>query len=242
MWRISEMSTPSLEPWRTLRSFWQKCTRMVSEFFKIQIRGLLTAWIQLFLFPSGLKLIMDFIPNHSSDRHRWFNLSRIRDPVYEDYYVWADCNATKKPNNWVCYCTSANRRQTKIFARVRLVKWSVFHAGEHFWKLIMDLWWSQRTMLPSPVPQGAARPEHEEPGGPQGDHCKITELTSENDSTRQMFCRILRMTETVIHGWNNMCNITIDELILDLFIKFMFELGLGLKNWSIDLNRSKSSQ
>ncbi|KAM4592195.1 amino acid transporter heavy chain SLC3A1 [Odontesthes bonariensis] len=49
-----------------------------------------------------LKLIMDFIPNHTSDRHRWFNLSRTRDPHYEDYYVWADCNATSpKPNNWV---------------------------------------------------------------------------------------------------------------------------------------------
>ncbi|CAN9499619.1 unnamed protein product [Ophioblennius macclurei] len=50
----------------------------------------------------GLKLIMDFIPNHTSDRHRWFNLSRSRDPRYEDYYVWTDCNATHpKPNNWV---------------------------------------------------------------------------------------------------------------------------------------------
>ncbi|XP_061767194.1 amino acid transporter heavy chain SLC3A1 [Nerophis ophidion] len=50
----------------------------------------------------GLKLIMDFIPNHTSDKHRWFNLSRARDPHYEDYYVWADCNATgPKPNNWV---------------------------------------------------------------------------------------------------------------------------------------------
>ncbi|KAM9727468.1 amino acid transporter heavy chain SLC3A1 [Menidia menidia] len=50
----------------------------------------------------GLKLIMDFIPNHTSDRHRWFNLSRTRDPHYEDYYVWADCNSTSpKPNNWV---------------------------------------------------------------------------------------------------------------------------------------------
>ncbi|KAM8739393.1 amino acid transporter heavy chain SLC3A1 [Acanthopagrus schlegelii] len=49
-----------------------------------------------------LKLIMDFIPNHTSDRHRWFNLSRIRDPHYKDYYVWTDCNASfPKPNNWV---------------------------------------------------------------------------------------------------------------------------------------------
>uniref|UniRef100_A0A8C5H5V2 Amino acid transporter heavy chain SLC3A1 n=1 Tax=Gouania willdenowi TaxID=441366 RepID=A0A8C5H5V2_GOUWI len=51
---------------------------------------------------NGLKLIMDFIPNHTSDRHRWFNLSRTRDPHYEDYYVWTDCNATsQRPNNWV---------------------------------------------------------------------------------------------------------------------------------------------
>ncbi|XP_031164881.1 neutral and basic amino acid transport protein rBAT [Sander lucioperca] len=50
----------------------------------------------------GLKLIMDFIPNHTSDRHRWFNLSRTRDPHYKDYYVWTDCNATApRPNNWV---------------------------------------------------------------------------------------------------------------------------------------------
>lgn len=50
----------------------------------------------------GLKMIMDFIPNHTSDLHRWFNLSRTRDPHYEDYYVWADCNETSpKPNNWV---------------------------------------------------------------------------------------------------------------------------------------------
>lgn len=50
----------------------------------------------------GLKLIMDFIPNHTSDKHRWFNLSRTRDPHYKDFYVWADCDATSpKPNNWV---------------------------------------------------------------------------------------------------------------------------------------------
>uniref|UniRef100_A0A3Q3W155 Amino acid transporter heavy chain SLC3A1 n=1 Tax=Mola mola TaxID=94237 RepID=A0A3Q3W155_MOLML len=50
----------------------------------------------------GLNLIMDFIPNHTSDRHPWFNLSRTRDPHYKDYYVWTDCNeTTPRPNNWV---------------------------------------------------------------------------------------------------------------------------------------------
>lgn len=45
---------------------------------------------------------MDFIPNHTSDRHPWFNLSRSGDPHYKDYYIWADCHeGASKPNNWV---------------------------------------------------------------------------------------------------------------------------------------------
>lgn len=56
----------------------------------------------LVVLPPGLNLIMDFIPNHTSDQHPWFNLSRTRDPHYKDYYVWADCNQTDaRPNNWV---------------------------------------------------------------------------------------------------------------------------------------------
>lgn len=49
-----------------------------------------------------MKLIVDLIPNHTSDRHRWFNLSRTGDPHYKDYYVWSDCNGSApRPNNWV---------------------------------------------------------------------------------------------------------------------------------------------
>ncbi|XP_071488774.1 alpha-glucosidase-like [Diadema antillarum] len=60
----------------------------------------------------GLKVIMDFVPNHSSDKHPWFIESRktrdYRNP-YRDYYVWADPKAgcvslePKEclPNNWV---------------------------------------------------------------------------------------------------------------------------------------------
>ncbi|KAM8809652.1 amino acid transporter heavy chain SLC3A1 [Eudromia elegans] len=53
----------------------------------------------------GLKLIMDLIPNHTSDKHRWFQLSRNRTGKYTDYYVWHDCardgGARAPPNNWV---------------------------------------------------------------------------------------------------------------------------------------------
>ncbi|XP_009811365.2 amino acid transporter heavy chain SLC3A1 [Gavia stellata] len=53
----------------------------------------------------GLKVIMDLIPNHTSDKHRWFQLSRNRTGKYTDYYIWQDCvraaGSITPPNNWV---------------------------------------------------------------------------------------------------------------------------------------------
>ncbi|NWU42895.1 SLC31 protein, partial [Hylia prasina] len=53
----------------------------------------------------GLKVIMDVIPNHTSDKHVWFQLSRNRTGKYTDYYVWQDCRqaggSVIPPNNWV---------------------------------------------------------------------------------------------------------------------------------------------
>ncbi|NWS65391.1 SLC31 protein, partial [Crotophaga sulcirostris] len=53
----------------------------------------------------GLKVIMDLIPNHTSDKHRWFQLSRNRTGKYRDYYIWQDCaqaaGSVTPPNNWV---------------------------------------------------------------------------------------------------------------------------------------------
>ncbi|XP_025831767.1 maltase 1-like [Agrilus planipennis] len=49
----------------------------------------------------GLKIILDFVPNHTSDQHAWFQLSKNRTAGYEDYYVWMDgLNSTTPPNNW----------------------------------------------------------------------------------------------------------------------------------------------
>lgn len=46
----------------------------------------------------GLKLIMDFIPNHSSKEHAWFvESSKAEANEYSNFYVWADA----VPNNWV---------------------------------------------------------------------------------------------------------------------------------------------
>lgn len=49
----------------------------------------------------GLKVVMDFVPNHSSNLHPWFAMSENREPGYEDYYVWQDAVGDAPPNNWV---------------------------------------------------------------------------------------------------------------------------------------------
>ncbi|MCR3750451.1 alpha-amylase family glycosyl hydrolase [Lentzea californiensis] len=44
----------------------------------------------------GLRVLMDFVPNHTSDQHPWFVESRSsRENPKRDWYVWRD-----EPNNW----------------------------------------------------------------------------------------------------------------------------------------------
>jgi len=51
----------------------------------------------------GLRLILDFVPNHSSDQHPWFIDSRSsRDSARRDWYIWRDAAADGgPPNNWI---------------------------------------------------------------------------------------------------------------------------------------------
>lgn len=51
----------------------------------------------------GLKLILDFVPNHTSDQHPWFLESRSsRDNPRRDWYLWKDAGRHGgPPNNWV---------------------------------------------------------------------------------------------------------------------------------------------
>jgi len=46
----------------------------------------------------GMKVIMDLVVNHTSDRHPWFLASKNKDSVYRDYYFWRE--GKKRPNNW----------------------------------------------------------------------------------------------------------------------------------------------
>lgn len=51
----------------------------------------------------GLKLILDFVPNHSSDEHPWFLESRkSKDNPKRDWYIWKDPKPDgSEPNNWL---------------------------------------------------------------------------------------------------------------------------------------------
>ncbi|CAO1405339.1 unnamed protein product [Diamesa serratosioi] len=54
----------------------------------------------------NVKLILDFVPNHTSDEHLWFKKSELSDPYYKDFYVWhpgktnAETGKVEPPSNW----------------------------------------------------------------------------------------------------------------------------------------------
>ena len=52
---------------------------------------------------NGIKVIMDYVPNHTSDQHPWFLESRSsRQNPKRDWYVWVDPKPDgSPPNNWL---------------------------------------------------------------------------------------------------------------------------------------------
>lgn len=53
----------------------------------------------------GLKVVLDFVPNHTSDQHAWFVEARAgKDNPKRDWYIWRDPKADgTPPNNWLSY-------------------------------------------------------------------------------------------------------------------------------------------
>lgn len=52
----------------------------------------------------NLKIIIDFVPNHTSDQHPWFQQARrSRSHPQRNWYMWADPKSDgSPPNNWLC--------------------------------------------------------------------------------------------------------------------------------------------
>lgn len=55
------------------------------------------------LHERGMRLLLDLVPNHTSERHPWFEASRSsRDSAKRDWYLWADPGPDGgPPNNWL---------------------------------------------------------------------------------------------------------------------------------------------
>src|SRR6185436_13454771 len=50
----------------------------------------------------GMKLIVDYVPNHTSNQHKWFLESKSsRENPKKDWYIWRDAKPDGSlPNNW----------------------------------------------------------------------------------------------------------------------------------------------
>lgn len=52
----------------------------------------------------GMRIVLDFIPNHTGKKHEWFITSENKEDGYENYYIWAPGKgpdpSVNPPNNW----------------------------------------------------------------------------------------------------------------------------------------------
>ncbi len=64
---------------------------------------------------NDIRLMVDFISNHTSDMHEWFLKSQRREDGFDDWYIWhpgvVDDNGNRQPpNNWASVFSMPNRK------------------------------------------------------------------------------------------------------------------------------------
>ncbi len=87
----------------------------------------------------NLKVMIDFVPNHTSDQHEWFQKSRRREEDFEDWYIWHPGKKDKDgklvmgangrpevPNNWACVFSIPNKRRREAgeFPELKKSDWT----------------------------------------------------------------------------------------------------------------------
>lgn len=83
----------------------------IADFYSIQPEyGTLDDFDQLIRKANSLniKILLDFVPNHTSNEHEWFIKSEAKEDMFKDFYVWHPGYIDKQnashrlpPNNWV---------------------------------------------------------------------------------------------------------------------------------------------
>ena len=116
-----------------------------------------------------MKIVMDFVPNHSSNEHAWFKASMTGTGPYTDtdFYVWHDGKlhsdgSRSPPNNWVklLYSTSSVSHNSfitkmqynlfipKIIPSNQFMKTrnrALLHSGD--FSLALGVWWLEAADL-----------------------------------------------------------------------------------------------
>ena len=81
------------------------------------------------LHSKGMHLLLDFVPNHTSDEHPWFVESRqSMSSSKRDWYVWADGrnNGSSPPNNWIAVFGGSAWTKCNITGQYYLHQFSEF--------------------------------------------------------------------------------------------------------------------
>lgn len=102
-----------------------------------------------------IKIILDFVPNHSSNESEWFVKSEQRLDGFDDWYVWHDSKGVDEngeqipPSNWV-----SAEHKFPFIATGQLIKFHlspISHPAKCVLWLRLDMEYDSPAVLPEPV-------------------------------------------------------------------------------------------
>lgn len=104
IYQTTKRSILFMAQWQTLNGWGMSFTNMVCGLIIIDF--LKNCPIYCWFLHIGIKVLLDFVPNHTSDEHEWFQNSIKKIEPFSDYYVWKDPvrdehGNNTPPNNWV---------------------------------------------------------------------------------------------------------------------------------------------